>query len=220
MSKTKEIPMTWKNTLAAAIIMAATFGLLAYLSNPELIIPTKPFSTFPTRIGQWTGIEQRFDAEIYNILGVDDSFYATYQHPDNKWVNLYIGYYQSQREGELIHSPKNCMPGGGWNIVESKVVPLKIKENPSTQFNIIKLVLQNGSKKQISYYWYQSRGRIISSEYMQKIYLVWDAITRNRTDGSFVRLIAPVNKDEKETLAVLEAFALDLFPILKDYIPS
>ncbi len=212
--------MNWKNTLAITIIMAATFGLLAHLSSPELIIPNKPFSTFPTKIGKWIGIEQRFDEKIYQVLGVDDSFYANYQSPDGKWINLYVGYYQSQREGELIHSPKNCMPGGGWNIIESKVVPLKIKETPSTQINIIKLVLQNGKNKQISYYWYQSRGRIISSEYLQKIYLVWDAITRNRTDGSFVRLIAPVSSDEKETLLVLEAFARELFPILQNYIPS
>ena len=212
--------MTWKNTFTAVAIMAATFGLLTYLSNPEIIIPTKPFSTFPTRIDKWVGIEQRFDERIYQVLGVDDSFYADYQSPDGSWVNLYIGYYQSQREGDLIHSPKNCMPGGGWNIVESKVVPLNIKGNSSPPINIIKLVLQNGSKRQISYYWYQSRGRIISSEYLQKVYLVWDAITRNRTDGSFVRLIAPVNKDENETIAVLEEFTRNLFPILKDFIPS
>ncbi|WP_372683952.1 exosortase C-terminal domain/associated protein EpsI [Desulfosarcina sp.] len=212
--------MNWKNTLAATSIMILTFGLLTYFSHPEIIAVNKPFSTFPSQIGQWKGVEERFDEKIYQVLGVDDSFFAYYRAPHEPWVNLYIGFYASQREGELIHSPKNCMPGGGWNIIEIAIEPLRLNDGAVTDHQIIKLVLQNGSSKQISLYWYQSRGRIISSEYMQKIYLVWDAITRNRTDGSFVRLIAPVVVNEEQTLATLKNFARDLFPIIQEYIPS
>jgi EpsI family protein len=212
--------MTWKNTIIAAVIMLLTFGLLTYLSNPEIIAAKKPMSTFPSRIGDWTGQEERFDEKIYQVLGVDDSFYANYHAPAKPWINLYIGFYQSQREGELIHSPKNCMPGGGWNITQVAIEPLTLDDESGTAHKIIKLILEKGPQKQISLYWYQSRGRIISSEYMQKIYLVWDAVTRNRTDGSFVRLIAPVVDSEEETLAMLKTFARDLFPILDEYIPS
>ena len=212
--------MTWKNTFITVTIMLLTFGLLTYLSHPEIIAAKKPFSTFPTQIGAWNGKEDRFDQKIYQVLGVDDSFYADYRAPGKAWVNLYVGFYQSQREGELIHSPKNCMPGGGWNIVSSSIEPLLTDDGTGTPQKVIKLVLQKGKSKQISLYWYQSRGRIISSEYMQKIYLVWDAVTRNRTDGSFVRLIAPVVKSEEQTLATLKSFARDLFPILEAYIPS
>jgi EpsI family protein len=212
--------MNWKNTIAATGIMLSAFFLLGYINSPELIIPNKPLSTFPKTIGQWEGVEKRFEAIIYEVLGVDDSFYADYTNANGKWINLYIGYYQSQREGETIHSPKNCMPGGGWNIIESTTVPLNIGGNPESRINIIKLVLQNGRQKQISYYWYHSRGRIISSEYLQKIYLVWDAVTRNRTDGSFVRLITPVDANESDTIAALEDFVRELFPILNQYIPS
>lgn len=211
--------MNWRNTLVATSIMALTFGLLTYFSRPEIIAVNKPFSTFPSQIGQWRGVEERFDEKIYQVLGVDDSFFANYRAPHEPWVNLYIGFYESQREGELIHSPKNCMPGGGWNIIETAIEPLQLNDGTMTEHQIIKLVLQHGSSRQISLYWYQSRGRIISSEYMQKIYLVWDAITRNRTDGSFVRLIAPVEINEEQTLATLKNFARDLFPILQEYIP-
>lgn len=214
------IPMTWKNTLAVTIIMLLTFGALHYFSRAENVVPNKPFSTFPTQIGEWKGEEDHFDSQVYQVLGVDDSFYANYHNNDGNWINFYVGFYQSQSEGELIHSPKNCMPGGGWNIIASQVVPIKIEGNSSVQINIIKLVLKKGASKQISYYWYQSRGRIISSEYMQKIYLVWDSITRNRTDGSFVRLIAPVISAEQDTEAILENFIQDVYPILRQYIPS
>ena len=211
--------MKWKYTLTASAIMLFGFAMLQHLSRAEDVPLVKPLNTFPKQIGQWHGKEERFDAKVYQVLGVDDSYLANYRDPDGDWVNLYIGYYQSQREGDLIHSPKNCMPGGGWNIIESKVIPLKL-DNAAKPQNIIKLVLQNGNNKQVSYYWYQSRGRIISSEYLQKVYLVWDAITRNRTDGSFVRLIAPVLANEKQTQIRLEEFARKIFPILQDYLPS
>ena len=212
--------MTWKNTLIATSIMVLTFGLLTYLSTPEIIEVKKPFSTFPTQIGHWNGSEERFDERIYRVLGVSDSFLANFWKPGEPTVNLYVGFYESQREGELIHSPKNCMPGGGWNITEVAIEPLQLNDAASTEHKIIKLVLQRGPSKQVSLYWYQSRGRIISSEYMQKIYLVWDAVTRNRTDGSFVRLIAPVVGSEEQTLATLKNFAREVFPILQEYIPS
>ena len=200
--------------------MITTFGLLIYLSRPEIITVKKPFSSFPTKIGQWSGIEERFDERIYRVLGVSDSFLANYRMSGKPIVNLYIGFYESQREGQLIHSPKNCMPGGGWNITDVSIELLPLQDGISKEHNIIKLVLEKGKNKQISLYWYQSRGRIISSEYMQKIYLVWDAVTRNRTDGSFVRLIAPVVDSEEQTLATLKSFAQELFPILQEYIPS
>ncbi len=184
------------------------------------MVVKKPFSTFPTQIGPWQGVEDHFDERVYQVLGVDDSFLANYKGPSDPWVNLYIGFYDSQREGDLIHSPKNCMPGGGWKITDVSIETLRSGNEIATEHKIIKLVLEKGKSKQISLYWYQSRGRIISSEYMQKIYLVWDAITRNRTDGSFVRLIAPVVDSEEQTLTTLKSFAQELFPILQDYIPS
>lgn len=212
--------MLWKNTLTVSIIMIMAFGAQQYFSHAEKIIPNKPFSSFPTQIGQWRGEEEHFDAEVYKVLGADDSFYANYHDNQGRWINLFIGFYQSQSEGELIHSPKNCMPGGGWNILDSEIVPIKLKGSLDESIKVIKLVLQKGESRQISYYWYQSRGRIISSEYVQKIYLVWDSITRNRTDGAFVRLITPVNSSDKETTVILEKFIQDLFPILTNYIPS
>lgn len=212
--------MNWKNTLIATSIMVLTLALLTYKSNPESIKAPYPLSTFPSQIGRWQGIEERFEERIYRVLGVDDSYYANYRSPDTPWINLYVGFYESQREGELIHSPKNCMPGGGWNIIETGIEPLQLDDAAGTEYNVIRLVLQKGKRKQISLYWYQSRGRIIASEYMQKIYLVWDAISRNRTDGSFVRLIAPVEDNEASTLATLKTFAQELFPILQTYIPS
>ena len=113
------------------------------------------------------------------------------------------------------------MPGAGWNITRTSLEEMEIPGIPSGKTKAIKLIVKKGPHKQIMLYWFQSRGRIINSEYMQKIYLVIDSITRNRTDGSFVRLIAPVTNDnEAETLNRMKDFAKQLMPLLNDYIPS
>jgi EpsI family protein len=130
-----------------------------------------------------------------------------------------VGFYQSQSKGDLIHSPKNCMPGSGWNIVQSAAIPINLPKSGKT-IKIAKLLLNKDGQKQVVYYWFQSRGRIICSEYMQKIWLVVDSVTKNRTDGSFVRLIAPVIKNETEAEILLTQFADEIFPVLNQFIPN
>ena len=107
--------MSWKKTIIAACIMLLTLVSLKHLSHSEIIHPNKPLNSFPRKLGDWVGTEERFDQRIYDILGVDDSILINYQGPQRRQVQLYVGYYQSQREGDIIHSPKNCMPGSGWN---------------------------------------------------------------------------------------------------------
>lgn len=201
--------------------MLLTMVVLQYVSQGEDIHPNKPFSTFPLKIGEWTGKQEQFEKEIYDVLGVDESFLSTYQTSDGRQVQLYVGFYQSQREGDLIHSPKNCMPGAGWSIIHTSIEELIIPNTNLNKIKIIKLILSKGNQRQIVLYWFQSRGRFIASEYMQKIYMVIDSITRNRTDGSFVRLIAPVaGGDERKTIKDMKDFARLLLPVLQEYIPS
>lgn len=210
-----------QRALAACTLMLATFFLLKFLSSSEEVKPNKPFATFPTTMGEWKGKEERFDESIYNALGVDDSFLGNYYSPDGRYVQLYIGFYQSQKEGDLIHSPKNCMPGAGWNITGTELVEVDMPNFKEGKASVIQLFLQKGDQKQLVLYWFQSRGRIINSEYLEKIYLVVDSITRHRTDGSFVRLIAPVvDNNEAQCLDSLKAFIRELSPYLLEYIPS
>lgn len=213
--------MSFKRIFIASALMILTMACLRYMSHVEDIIPNKSFSTFPKQIGEWAGKEECFDKRIYDILGVDDSFLCNYYTSDGRQVHLYIGFYRSQREGDLIHSPKHCMPGAGWNIIKTSLEELKIPNHNPGRIKSIKLILEKGAQRQVVLYWFQSRGRFISSEYMQKIYLVLDSIIKHRTDGSFVRLIAPViNVDEEKTVKDLKDFAKLLIPILQEYIPS
>lgn len=205
-------------TIIVILLMLLTYGIVEYSAHSGVIKPLQPLSTFPQKIGPWVGAEGKFDKEIYDILGVDDSFYANYRNNGGNYINLYIGYYASQKEGDLIHSPKNCMPGAGWNITNTSLEEINLSDQD--RFKVIKLTLQKDAEKQLVLYWFQSRGRIIASEYRQKIYLVIDSITRHRTDGSFVRLIAPVNGSEQQALNSLKDFAVKITPLLRNYIPS
>ena len=163
--------MSFKHTITASAILILTMVFLNYLSHAEEVYPNKSFATFPKQIGRWIGQEEHFDERVYKMLGVDDSFLGSYWAPDDRQIQLYIGFYQSQREGDLIHSPKNCMPGGGWNIVQTSLEEINIPDTNPGKIKVIKLILQNGAQKQVVLYWFQSRGRIISSEYLQKIFV-------------------------------------------------
>lgn len=213
--------MTYKQVITVSVIMILTMVFLGSVNHSETIKPNKPFDTFPMTIGQWNGTTSRFDENVYEILGVDDSILATYRSDNGEAVHLYVGFYQSQREGDLIHSPKNCMPGSGWNITQTSIesVDVNAQGTPKT-IDVIKLLLAKGTQKQVVLYWFQSRGRIISSEYMQKIWLVIDSITKQRTDGSFVRMIAPVVENEQDTVDFLKNFIQLIYPDLTVYIPA
>lgn len=183
-------------------------------------IPPK-FLTFPKQITEWKGEETFFGDRIYEALGVDDSVLINYSQDDGKTVEMFVGFYNSQREGDLIHSPQNCLPGGGWRIVQVNTEMLCVPGNTPENIKVVKLVLEQGIQQLVLLYWFQSRGRYIHSEYWQKFYLVWDAVTKNRTDGSFVRLIAPVGKNGVDyTTAYIKSFAETLIPILNNYLPG
>ncbi len=213
--------MPYKNVIIIAVIMVSTFVILTLTNHSENIKANKPFNSFPMIIGPWHGVTSRFDQKVYDILGVNDSILASYRSKTMGEVQLYVGFYQSQKEGDLIHSPKNCLPGSGWNIIRTSIEKIAVGSPAAPKsINVIKLILKQDDQEQVVLYWFQSRGRIISSEYMQKIWLVIDSITKHRTDGSFVRVIAPVVKNEDATVKIMKNFIRDIFPYLKEYIPS
>jgi EpsI family protein len=213
--------MSFRRTVIVTALMVLAAFVCRHVSHIEDVRPTKNLAFLPLQIGEWSGKETRFDPKVYEQLGVDDSFLANFKRSDGNAINLYVGYYESQKKGDLIHSPKNCMPGAGWGIIDTSVEEITINKNNVHTINAIKLTLQKGEKQQIVLYWFQSRGRFIASEYMQKIYLVADSITKRRTDGSFVRLTTPVvARGDEATIERMKEFASLLVPILQDYLPS
>jgi EpsI family protein len=166
-------------------------------------------------MGPWTAAgDVPLDDDIVRVLGVDDYVSRTYLNASGDPANLYIGYYNSQRQGDTIHSPQNCLPGAGWQPVSSERVTITAADRPLT---VNRYVVQKGMDRRIVMYWYQGRGRVIADEYVNKLMLMVDAARLRRTNGGLVRLIAPATSanDSAEEIRFIRA----LFPHLSPHLP-
>ena len=208
--------------LAGAALLVAVM-VLSLLVPPRVeLIPERPeFRDFPLNVGEWHGKGARLEQIYVDALKFDDYLLADFT--DGKGpVNLYAAYYGSQQKGESAHSPRTCMPGGGWEITSLTQRPITGALVNGQTLIANRAVIEMGESKQVVYYWFQQRGRVVTNEYLVKWYLLWDAVTRNRTDGALVRLTASVQRGEQFADADqrLEAFARALAPQLETYIPN
>jgi len=220
-------------TKLAALVAAAMLGLNAYvfyfMGSEESLPPRISFDTFPRTIDDWHCREREsMGEEIEHRLGVTDYWLCNYERseePDDL-VNVYLGYHQRQvREGaksfaeSSIHPPRHCIPGSGWNIIDSEIVTVDIPDIADKPVN--RLIIAKGPARQLVYYWYQERGRVIASDYWKIAYLFWDRATRARSDGSLVRFTIPiVNGDEEEADAEFVSLATRILPRLPEFVPN
>jgi len=154
--------------------------------------------------------------------GVSFVHVANYDEGAGSPVNLYVAYYHSQRKGEAVHSPRSCMPGGGWQLRDFDQRTLMNVTIDGRPLRVNRTLIELGTQRQLVYYWFQQRGRDITNEFAVKWYLFWDALTRHRTDGALVRLIValPTTGNEAEADRRLSDLARRLAPTLTRYVPD
>ena len=212
-----------KPYLAVGVLLICTVALSAIMPQRKEIQPSrKDFSSFPISFNDWQGKGDRLDQIYIDALKFDDYIIADYMRHDGRPVNFYVAYYASQRKGESAHSPRTCIPGGGWEITSLTQREIKGVKVAGQPLMVNRTVIEKGEDKELVYYWFQQRGRIITNEYLVKGYLFWDALTKNRTDGSLVRLTFFLKPGEDLAVGdkVLSDFARDVVPQLKSYIPE
>jgi EpsI family protein len=204
----------------AAVVIVLLLGTAAYAARTtgaESVVDREGLALLPFDLGNWTGRDSTpFGDDIINQLGVDDHINRIYASPDAVPVGLYVGYYASQRQGDTIHSPQNCLPGAGWLPVESGYTTIDAGGTPR---RINRYVIQKGLERQVVFYWYQGRGRVVANEYANKLGLMLDAARLHRTNGGLVRLIAPVTSTAERTTVELTRFTTLLFPHLSKHLP-
>ena len=183
------------------------------------------FSLFPMQLGEWQGRQNPpFSERVLEVLGLDDYLSRGYYKGTRTFADLYVGYWSSQRQGDTMHSPQNCLPAAGWAPVKQSLLTIPDPRNPAQAMTVNRYLIQKGANRQLVLYWYQGRGRIIGSEYWSKIYLVLDAARLNRTDAAIVRVVVPVpgqtDKDEaiaeQDAIAFVNAFMPELGRFLPD----
>lgn len=210
-----------RNVFLAVVILIAAGFLVRSVSHGEETPIRQSLAAFPLQLAPWSGRQLGLEGQVVQLLQVDDYIVRYYQREQEPPIGLYISYFQSMREGKGYHSPKNCLPGSGWYFADMSITSLDVPGEHGQGVQVKKLIMQKGLEKQLVLYWYQDRGRIITSEYWAKIYMVWDAITKNRTDGAFVRITVPFSQqDEQRALEQGKAFAETIFPLLRQYLPG
>ena len=203
---------------ATAGLLIAAFAMLHGVGHGEIVVPHTPLRELPYALDSWRGTDQPVEEQIVQAVGVNEYVNRVYIRPQVGLLQLYIGYYSSQRTGDTIHSPKNCLPGSGWDPLQSDYT--KVSVSDGRQIIVNAYVIQRGLDKQMVFYWYQSRGRVIASEYSGKFWMVADAISRHRTDGALVRLVTPMSDGEVPARERLVSFTQLLFPHLENIIPN
>ncbi|MEJ2610151.1 MAG: VPLPA-CTERM-specific exosortase XrtD [Candidatus Thiodiazotropha sp.] len=194
-----------------------------YLQTQQEILPERvAFSQFPLQVGDWKGDEGRLEEIYLKSLKLDDYIIGDFINPSGKMVNFYVAYYASQQAGSAAHSPRSCIPGGGWEIEDVTQVELPGLRMNGQVLRVNRLVIKRGEYKQLVYYWFQQRGRGITSEWLVKWYLFLDGLTKHRTDGSLIRLTTQVGIGESwdDGDSRLVEFAGEVIPVLESYIPD
>jgi EpsI family protein len=208
--------MVTRSLILVALIAGA--GVYASgASRQEVEVPRTPLSQLPMTIADWQGRDAApFDDDIVTALGVDDYINRHYIRQGHPSVAIYAGYYASQRQGDTIHSPQNCLPGAGWRPVSFERVTI---DAGGTRIPVNRYLIQKGIEQQAVFYWYQGRGRVVANEYANKFWLMFDAATLGRTNGSLVRMITPVVGDPASAFGELAAFTSAVYPGLPKYLP-
>lgn len=180
-----------KPMIIVIIILAIVLILTQFLNKRTEILPGHvSFINFTMSLDNWQGQHEKLDKDVIAQLGMTDYLLANYHTEQSPPVNFYVAYYQTQRKGASPHSPRVCIPGGGWEIAELK----RVQANGHP---INRVIIKKGDQRQLVYYWFQGHGRIIANEYINKWYLFVDAIFKNRTDGALVRVVTSVAPNEQ-----------------------
>ena len=217
------------------LIVALLFmGLNSYtyhLFATKAVIPDRqPFMIFPAELGNgWSCPKfERMDDNVEAELGVTDYLLCTFVNRErNEIANVYVGYHVTQvREDggaseNSIHPPAHCLPGSGWDIIRNDTVPPDIPGLPQENATAKRLVIAKGNQRNLVYYWYQSRGRVISQDWQKIIFVGLDRATRQRTDGSLIRITVPMRRsDEAVAQAVFDYIAPEIVSRLSEYVPE
>lgn len=209
--------------LCSVAILVPFTVLSSVLVDREETPPTRmTFVDFPMQVGSWRGERFPLEKQYIDALRFDDYVLADYRSGLGGPVNFYTAYYGSQRKGQSAHSPQSCLPGGGWEIASLTHKELPSSPQMKQPVMVNRAVIHKGDQKQIVFYWFKQRDRYLADEYLVKLFLLWDAISRQRTDGALVRLASLVGPGESEASVDqrLEEFAAEIGDELNRFVPD
>ncbi|HEX8558572.1 MAG TPA: EpsI family protein [Pyrinomonadaceae bacterium] len=205
----------------AALLVLGGAVVNFWAAAGEARAPRRALAEFPAEVGGWrqAGRDVRFDAATEAVLRADDYVSRDYAGDGGRSASLYVGYYATQRAGATYHSPLNCLPGSGWTLKEPSTVEVR-PAGGAAPFEANSFVIEHAGDRMLMLYWYQGRGRAVASEYVDKVYTVFDSIRMRRSDGAMVRVLVPFKGSEREAAETAAQFAALVAPNLSPYVPD
>jgi exosortase D (VPLPA-CTERM-specific) len=216
----REVPASF--IVGTVIVSAFAAGVMLAPERAEALPQRESFVAFPNQVESWTGRRSAMEQIYLDALKLDDYIITDYLRGGRELVNFYVAWYDSQRAGNSAHSPRSCLPGGGWRMTRFDQIDVGDVQVAGKPLRANRVQIELGNRKQLVYYWFQQRGRVITNEYLVKWYLFVDSLTRQRTDGALVRLVTPLEIGEPVEQADrrLAEFASQIAPRLERYIPD
>jgi EpsI family protein len=208
----------WAPAIVLALGALVTLGI-----DTQRALPLQaPLETaVPARFASLGSKDVEISEEEQRVAGMSDYLMRVFQEPGAAAsayaFSLYVGYYESQTQGKTIHSPKNCLPGAGWEALTNQRVAIATPHGP-VQVN--RYLLQNKKQRALVLYWYQGRGRVEANEYRVKWDLLRDSALRGRSDEALVRVIVPVTGSEDEAFKLASKVAGEMVPAVNRSLPS
>jgi EpsI family protein len=208
----------WLPALLLTVGAAASMGAGAQRSIP---LRANLADAVPRDMEGLQGVDQTVSLAEQRVAGMDAyllrSYSASTAAAAATTFSVYVGYYEKQMRGHTIHSPKNCLPGSGWEALTSStaIVSTTVGDIPVTKY-----LLKRDDERAVVFYWYQGRGRVEANEYRVKWNLLRDAAFRRRSDEALVRVVVPVTQSEADAVKVATRVAANLIPSLASVLPK
>ncbi len=182
-----------------ALILGTGCGLLLLVNRQQAMPLRAPLGTLPARVDGYPGVDEQIAPGEQAVAGMDRYLLRSYGSDSALAFSLYVGYYNHQTQGRTIHSPKNCLPGAGWEALQASTLPVETTAGHRVTVN--RYLLQNNNQRALVLYWYQGRGRVAASEYRVKWELLRDAALRGRSEEALVRIVVPLDRAGDVTAA-------------------
>lgn len=216
--------MTVAKLMVALLFIAMNAYAYNYLATGDVIPPRETFAEFPDDFAGWTcGGRQKLDQGIIDNLGVTDYLICRFKNDAlGRYVDFYVGYHEKQERSDsgrttLIHPPEHCLPGSGWDIIDTTIVPVDFGIPGEAK----RVVIAKGSARSLVYFWYQSRGHVIGTNLDRLRHLFFDRAFRSRTDGALLRFTMPVRRENyAEADETFRRFASAMAGRLPRFIPN
>jgi EpsI family protein len=207
----------WQRYLPASVLGVGCLLVGTTTTQQREMALTAPLGSLPQVIAGYRGVDRLLTADERRVTGVSSYLFRAFSRDSQPDFTVYVGYYDQQLQGKTIHSPKNCLPGSGWEVVSAAEERLP---TAAGTVRVNRYVLVNEHRRAMVYYWYQGRGRVEGNEYRVKLQLLRDSAFRGRSDEALVRVVVPVVSSDSAAAALGRRVSTELVPDMYRVLPS